>query len=67
MKQKVALARALLHRPEVVFLDEPTAGLDPVASVALRTDLLDLARREGVTVFIGCCSAGLCGMGPTGA
>ena len=52
MKQKVALARALLHRPDVVFLDEPTAGLDPVASVALRTDLLDLARREGVTVFI---------------
>ena len=52
MKQKVALARALLHRPPVVFLDEPTAGLDPVASVALRTDLLALARREGVTVFV---------------
>jgi ABC-2 type transport system ATP-binding protein len=52
MKQKVALARALLHRPRVVFLDEPTAGLDPVAAVALRTDLLTLARREGVTVFL---------------
>jgi ABC-2 type transport system ATP-binding protein len=52
MKQKVALARALLHRPRVVFLDEPTAGLDPVAAVALRTDLLTLARREGVTVFV---------------
>jgi ABC-2 type transport system ATP-binding protein len=52
MKQKVALARALLHRPRVVFLDEPTAGLDPLAAVALRTDLLALARREGVTVFL---------------
>jgi ABC-2 type transport system ATP-binding protein len=52
MKQKVALARALLHRPPVVFLDEPTAGLDPVAAHSLRTDLLTLARREGVTVFV---------------
>jgi ABC-2 type transport system ATP-binding protein len=52
MKQKLALARALLHRPRVVFLDEPTAGLDPIAAAGLRTDLLDLARREGVTVFI---------------
>jgi ABC-2 type transport system ATP-binding protein len=52
MKQKVALARALLHRPQVLFLDEPTAGLDPVAAVSLRNDLLELARREGVTVFL---------------
>lgn len=52
MKQKLAVARAVLHRPPLVFLDEPTAGLDPVASAALRDDLRDLAHDEGVTVFL---------------
>jgi ABC-2 type transport system ATP-binding protein len=52
MKQKLAVARALLHRPELVFLDEPTAGLDPVAAAALREDLEGLARQQGVTVFL---------------
>ncbi|MBC7260991.1 MAG: ABC transporter ATP-binding protein, partial [Chloroflexi bacterium] len=52
MKQKVAIARALLHRPSLVFLDEPSAGLDPVAAVALREDIQNLARREGTTVFL---------------
>lgn len=52
MKQKLAIARALLHRPELVFLDEPTAGLDPIAAVALRDQLLRLAESEGVTVFL---------------
>jgi ABC-2 type transport system ATP-binding protein len=52
MKQKLAVARALLHRPSLVFLDEPTAGLDPIAAAALREDLRELASREGVTVFL---------------
>ena len=51
MKQKIAIARAFVHDPQVVFLDEPTAGLDPQASHTVREFLLSL-RKEGRTIFI---------------
>jgi ABC-2 type transport system ATP-binding protein len=52
MKQKLALARTLLHRPALVFLDEPTAGLDPLATASVREDLQNLANSQGVTIFL---------------
>ena len=51
LRQRVALARALLSDPEILFLDEPTAGLDPVAAREVH-GLIDDLRRRGVTVFL---------------
>lgn len=51
MKQRLGLAQALLHRPTVLFLDEPTDGVDPVGRKEIR-DLLLEERRRGVTVFV---------------
>jgi ABC-2 type transport system ATP-binding protein len=52
MKQKLALARAMLHRPPLLLLDEPTAGLDVMAANEVRGDLAALVQREGTTVFL---------------
>jgi ABC-2 type transport system ATP-binding protein len=51
MKQRMALARALIHQPELLFLDEPTAGLDPVVAREVH-DLILTLRREGRTIFL---------------
>jgi fluoroquinolone transport system ATP-binding protein len=51
MRGRLTLARALLHRPELLFLDEPTAGLDPVTARRIRQVIRE-ARRGGATVFL---------------
>lgn len=51
MKQKIAIARALVHEPDFLFLDEPTSGLDPLAAVTVRNYLVEL-KKEGRTIFI---------------
>jgi ABC-2 type transport system ATP-binding protein len=51
MRQKVAIARALLHEPPVLLLDEPTAALDPQSAATVREYLLDLAGR-GRTILL---------------
>ena len=52
MKRRLDLALALVHRPSILFLDEPTTGLDPQSRSALWTEVARLAREEGVTVFL---------------
>jgi ABC-2 type transport system ATP-binding protein len=52
MKRRLDLALALVHRPRILFLDEPTTGLDPQSRTALWEEVGRLAREEGVTVFL---------------
>src|SRR6266702_1351693 len=52
MKRRLDLALALAHRPRILFLDEPTTGLDPQSRSALWTEVGRLAKDEGVTVFL---------------
>jgi ABC-2 type transport system ATP-binding protein len=50
--QRLGLAKALLHHPKLLFLDEPANGLDPAGIVEIRSLLLELARTQGVTIFM---------------
>jgi ABC-2 type transport system ATP-binding protein len=51
MKQKLALARALIHEPKILFMDEPTANLDPESSKTVRDFILQL-KKQGRTIFL---------------
>jgi ribosome-dependent ATPase len=52
IRQRLSLAVAVVHEPEILILDEPTSGVDPVARDRFWELLIDLSRRDGVTIFV---------------
>jgi len=52
MKQRLALARAVINDPKILFLDEPTLGMDPRGQLEIQKMLLDLNQEKGVTIFL---------------
>ncbi|MDF3196763.1 ribosome-associated ATPase/putative transporter RbbA [Pseudomonas sp. 1928-m] len=52
IRQRLSLAVAVIHKPEILILDEPTSGVDPIARDAFWQMMLDLSRNDGVTIFI---------------
>jgi len=52
MRQRLSLARAMMHHPKILFLDEPTSGLDPESVLSVNHMIKDLAKNQGATIFL---------------